>query len=304
MKGVFDTKANSGYDDDLVRRYHFPSDYLDEVTELVGNWIVYRETQRNRGRRAYVAVALVDRVTPDPRLPGHYYAIISQFLPFDRIVPLLGPDGYREQVLREVPDRKRVGAYLQGKSVRHLPETDFAQIVRAGLGPTLDSGVADGKPSVLPDGGDADALLQAPVAEQERRIQQILLNRKIRDISFRRHVCEAYDYRCAVTGLRIMDRAGKAEVQAAHILPVAENGPDVVQNGIALCGTAHWLFDRHLISLTDDLRLLVSHNTIPPEFRDLFRKQLARAHLPADHALWPHPTYLQRHREAYDRPTG
>jgi putative restriction endonuclease len=33
---------------------------------------------------------------------------------------------------------------------------------------------------------------------------------------------------------------------------VAEGGPDVVQNGIALSATAHWLFDRHLIALTDD----------------------------------------------------
>jgi putative restriction endonuclease len=101
------------------------------------------------------------------------------------------------------------------------------------------------------------SLLDAPVEEQERRIEQILVNRKIRDASFRRQVCDAYDNICAVTKFRIVNGGGKAEVQAAHIWPVAAGGPDVIQNGIALSGTAHWLFDRHLISLTDDYRLLV-----------------------------------------------
>jgi predicted restriction endonuclease len=83
------------------------------------------------------------------------------------------------------------------------------------------------------------ALLDAPIEEQERRVEQILLNRKIRDANFRRQVCDAYDNRCAVTKLRIINGGGKAEAQAAHVWPVAAGGPDVVQNGIALSGTAH-----------------------------------------------------------------
>ncbi|MGE4078360.1 MAG: HNH endonuclease, partial [Reyranella sp.] len=100
------------------------------------------------------------------------------------------------------------------------------------------------------------------------------MNRKVREANFRRHVCEAYDNTCAVTGLRILNGGGKAEVQAAHIWSVANGGPDVVQNGLALSATAHWLFDRHLISLTDDYGLLVSHNRIPSELQALFQKQL------------------------------
>jgi putative restriction endonuclease len=125
------------------------------------------------------------------------------------------------------------------------------------------------------------------------------VNRKIRDANFRRHVCEAYDDRCAVTGLRIINGGGRSEVQAAHIWGVGEGGPDVVQNGIALSGTIHWLFDRHLISLTDEYRLLVSHNKVPSELRVLFERQLDRIHLPKDKRLWPHPTYIERHRERF-----
>ena len=73
----------------------------------------------------------------------------------------------------------------------------------------------------------------------ERRIAEMLVNRKIRDARFRGAICEAYDNRCAVTGLRIINGGGRAEVQAAHIWPVKDGGPDVVQNGIALSATAH-----------------------------------------------------------------
>jgi putative restriction endonuclease len=150
-----------------------------------------------------------------------------------------------------------------------------------------------------PQHADADSLafVSAPPEEQERRMAQMLVNRKIRDAAFRRSVCDAYDNRCAVTGLRIINGGGKAE--AAHIWSVAAGGPDVVQNGIALSATVHWLFDRHLISLTDDLGLLVSHNKVPSELRSLFARQLDRIHLPTDRRLWPHPAYVRRHREEF-----
>jgi putative restriction endonuclease len=72
-----------------------------------------------------------------------------------------------------------------------------------------------------------------------------------------------------------------------------------VQNGIAMSATVHWLFDRHLISLTDGLSLLVSHNRVPGELRNLFARQLDRIHLPTDRKLWPNPLYVARHRERF-----
>lgn len=204
------------------------------------------------------------------------------------------------RLLRKIGDRTRVGAYLQGKSVRTLSEPDFAAIARAGLAQTLSPSNAI---RLELDEAHVDeptqALLRLPMEEQERRIEQILMNRKIREAGFRRKVCDAYDNRCAVTGLRIVNGGGKAEAQAAHIWPVAAGGPDVVQNGIALSATAHWLFDRHLISLTDEYRILVSHNKVPSELRVLFEKQMERIHLPADPRLWPERSYVARHRDIF-----
>jgi putative restriction endonuclease len=300
VKGIFDTKANSGYDDEIVRRYHFPPQYRTVAQQLIGDWIVYREPQRNGGRRAYIAVARVQRIEADPLRAGYSYAIVDEYLPFDRPVPFANNGAYAEAALREISNPSRVGAYLQGKSIRIVSDADFEAIVRAGLGETLGPANAV-RPGLDPYQFDEEALdlLGAPPAEQERRIEQILVNRKIREASFRRHVCDAYDNRCAVTGLRIINGGGKAEVQAAHIWSVAAGGPDVVQNGLALSGTVHWLFDRHLISLTDDYGLLVSHNKVPAELRGLFSKHLDRIHLPDDPRLWPHRGYIAIHREAF-----
>lgn len=308
MKAVFDTKPNSGYDDEIVRRYHIPtqSNYLAAAEAAVGDWIVYREPQRNGGRRAYVAVARVLRIERDRNRPDHAYAIVGEYLPFDRPVPFAGAadGGYWEEPLRLIEDRTRVGASLQNKSVRYLTDRDFCAIVNAGLAETLapENAIRLGltAPAVGLEEGvrpfDFDA---PPGIEQVRRVEEMLVNRKIRDANFRRQVCEAYDDRCAVTGLRIINGGGRSEVQAAHIWGVGEGGPDVVQNGLALSGTVHWLFDRHLISLTDDYRLLVSHNKVPADLRVLFERQMDRIHLPEDERLWPHPTYLKKHRERY-----
>jgi putative restriction endonuclease len=221
-------------------------------------------------------------------------------IPFDDVVPLEKATGFYEKQLDFVAKRSLIGRTLQGHSVRTISEIEFGDIVRAGLNETLsptnavrlelDSAHVD--PTTL-------GLLTAPEEQQEREIVQILMNRKVRDASFRRKVCDAYDNTCAVTGLRMINGGGKAEAQAAHIWSVADGGPDVVQNGLALSGTAHWLFDRHLISLTDDFGLLVSHNRVPSELQSLFKNQLKRIHLPTDRSLWPYLPYVQRHRAAF-----
>jgi putative restriction endonuclease len=307
MKGVFDTKAESGYDDAIVERYHFPSRYLAEAETMVGDWIVYREPQRNGGRKAYIATARIARLERDPIRQGHVYAVMVDFLAFDRPVPFRGPQGYWEESLRSLSDQSKAGVTLQGHSVRRIGEADFAAIVQAGLCETLAPSNAIrlelDPPHLDPltERALAFGLAEAPATwdAPERQVEQVLLNRKIRDANFRRAVCDAYDSRCAITGLRLINGGGKAEVQAAHIWPVSEGGPDVVQNGLALSGTVHWLFDRHLISLTDEYRLLVSHNKVPAELRGLFANQMERIHLPRDKALWPHTPYVARHRERF-----
>jgi len=299
MKAVFDTKPSSGYDDDLLRHYQFPRRYLRLVEQVAGDWIVLRRPRADGGNLAYFAVARVVGLEPDPREPKLTLARLADYLEFDRTVDWRSEGRYAEEALRELPT-KDVGVYLRGRSVRLLTEADFSAIVTAGLSETLapENAVRLGLVGVE-EATTPFEFGEGLGAGHVRRVEQLLVNRKIRDANFRRHVCEAYEDRCAVTGLRIINGGGRSEVQAAHIWGVGEGGPDVVQNGIALSGTVHWLFDRHLISVTDEYRLLVAHNRVPAELRVLFERQMDRIHLPADERLWPHPRYLAQHRERF-----
>ena len=304
MKAVFDTKANSGYGDKLPELYHFPVAKYRAVAEAaLGDWVLYREVRDNHGRQAYIGVGRLAALEPDPSDRTQAYAHITDYVPFEPPVAFGGaPQGYYwEEPLRALPDRSLVGASLRGRSMRSLSDFDFAAIVAAGLGETL-------KPEHLvrygPGMAEQDQMqitgYPGPADDAfVRRIEQALVNRKVRDANFRRLVCQAYDDTCAVTGLRIINGGGRSEVQAAHIWSVESGGPDVVQNGIALSGTVHWLFDRHLISLSDDYRLLVAHNRVPAELRTLFQNQMEQIRLPRDQRAWPSRKYIERHRERF-----
>ncbi len=80
----------------------------------------------------------------------------------------------------------------------------------------------------------------------------------VRDPAFRRVVTEAYDWRCAATGLRVLLPTGESMVEAAHIVPFSESGDDDPCNGLALAPNLHWAFDKNLIALGEDLKWQVS----------------------------------------------
>src|SRR5437899_2765347 len=99
MKGIFDTRPDSGYDDEIQSRYHFPDRYLAEAQKTVGDWIVYRATRRGGSRIGYFAAAQVKSIDPDPAAVGHSYARIENYLPFDELVPLEWSRGFYEPQL-------------------------------------------------------------------------------------------------------------------------------------------------------------------------------------------------------------
>jgi len=79
-----------------------------------------------------------------------------------------------------------------------------------------------------------------------------------RDPKFRYKVLQAYEYRCAATGFRAALGGSYFGCEAAHVKWHAYEGPDEVENGLALEPTLHKLFDAGAWSLTDDRKILVS----------------------------------------------
>lgn len=291
--GVFIHRADSIYDDSPAEQYQFPSQYLGRAQPFVGDWIVYYEPRKVSQTRGYFAVAKVQQIIPDPNAPRMYIAVIEpgSYLDFVNPVPFTGPAGIIETGVLNADGR--ISGRAQS-AVRPLSSSDFNRIIQQGLddtAPLLPRVDEAGTSSGLDEG-------QTPFQfEQERERASLLTSRVVRDRVFRRIVLRAYDERCSVTGLKLINGFGRAEVAAAHIRPVEANGPDIVSNGIALSGTAHWMFDRGLISLADDLEILVSRQVNDPDgVRALINKS-GRAVEPRRPPDRPHPHFLQWHRE-------
>ncbi len=75
-----------------------------------------------------------------------------------------------------------------------------------------------------------------------------------RTMAFRRLVREAYAFRCAASGWRIVLPDYKVLVEAAHIVPFCETQDDRPQNGIALTPNFHWAMDRNIIAPGPDMK--------------------------------------------------
>ena len=80
----------------------------------------------------------------------------------------------------------------------------------------------------------------------------------VRSSAFRRLVIEAYDFRCAATGWRLILPDYSYLVDAAHIVPFSETADDRPQNGMALTPTFHRALDKGMIAPGPDLRWHVS----------------------------------------------
>ena len=290
---VFIHRSDSIYDDSPAERYQFPSQYLGRAQASIGDWIIYYEPRKVAETRGYFAVAKVERIVPDPTARGMYLALIEpgSYCDFATPVPFSGPDGVVEQGV--LNDQGRISGRAQS-AVRPISPGDFNRIVTLGL---------EQDAPLLPriDDPSPTSLVQEEVApfqfEQQRDRVSLLTSRIVRDRVFRRNVLRAYDERCAVTGLKLINGGGRAEVEAAHIRPVEANGPDIVSNGLALSGTAHWMFDRGLIGLADDMTIMVSRQVNDPDGVRGILNRSGYALVPARAAERLHPHFLQWHRD-------
>jgi putative restriction endonuclease len=291
--GVFIHRSDSIYDDSPAERYQFPGQYLGRVQSCVGDWIVYYEPRKVAETRGYFAIAQVERVIPDPTTSGMYLALIEpgSYLDFVNPVPFSDASGVVEKgVLNE---QGRISGRAQS-AVRPLSLADFQRIVTLGLNESAPLLPRIGEEFAPPGLHDEQTPFEF---EQDRERASFSVSRIVRDRIFRQNVLRAYSERCAISGLRLINGRGRAEVAAAHIRPVEANGPDIVNNGIALSGTVHWMFDRGLLGVSDDLQILISRQANDPDGIRTLINETGFA-LPTRHPFErPHPRFLQWHRE-------
>ena len=299
-KVVLTAKVEPSYDDLPEERYHFPRTYLRQIEQAVGDWAVYYEPRRSTaadssrgGRQVYFAVARVTSIVDDKHDASRFYALIADYLEFDHPLSFRQGAKYFESSLQRDDGGTNKGAF--GRSVRVVPENEFEMIVQLGFASALVDGSFAVPPLIAAD-RVASRLITSDAMQDARPVVERLVARPFRDVAFRSSVRAAYDKRCAITGLKLINGGGRPEVQAAHIRPIAQGGTDSVRNGIALSGTAHWMFDRGMFSIADDFEILVAAKAVPDDALRLIRED-RRLLVPARPELRPVPDAMRYHRE-------
>jgi len=113
--------------------------------------------------------------------------------------------------------------------------------------------------SIAPDvllavGLDPDTVLHA----QQTLPGTALETPRQRDPKWRADIIQAWDRQCAFCDFDGQLYGGTVGIDAAHVRWFAFEGPDSLDNGLALCALCHKLFDRGALGIDLDLRVCVS----------------------------------------------
>jgi putative restriction endonuclease len=165
-------------------------------------------------------VWVLDRDVPEDTI-GTLAAVTGRFHP--EVEKILADDpGLRASVARAMVDS-------------HFPDTIAPDVLSAvGLDPDTVLHAAD----TVPD----------PSGAGKRR----------RDPNWRETIIQAWDRQCAFCGFDGQLYGAAIGIDAAHVRWFALDGPDDLDNGLALCALHHKLFDRGVLGVGLDLRVHVS----------------------------------------------
>jgi putative restriction endonuclease len=297
MAAIFHIKSRECNNQCRELRFRFNDKYQHIVRDTLGDWIIYYQPMPRAGKRSirpagYFAAARVIEVHAAIDGPGYSEAGLEQYVEFPTSVPFslrdpfFGKNLYFEKDMQESDGS--VNASLAQRSVRAITDDNFKQIMVAGLRTVL----TGEEPPVSPT--SSWGFSEDPPAPSERT--RILASRSLRDRAFRQMVGEAYGMECAMTGISMRAPDGTFEVECAHIMPVEAGGPDSASNGIALSRCLHWMFDKGLISIGADYRILKSRHYFQPQIDKLFNES-GRINLPKNDSDRPHPEFLRYHRD-------
>lgn len=142
-----------------------------------------------------------------------------------------------------------------------------------------------------------------PAADYQQEIATLLAQKDEEEIFFRgslfkKEIPRMYHYACCISGLRVASLPDLAMIDACHIRPFSESHDDTISNGLSLCPNLHRAFDRGLIAISNEYRVLVSsaftENDTPYGIKQFEGKAIA---LPRNEAQWPLVGNLEWHRE-------
>ena len=125
-------------------------------------------------------------------------------------------------------------------------------------------------------------------------------DRFIRGHAFKKAIPRIYQNTCAITGLRVDASIQISMIDACHIVPFAESYNDTITNGIALCPNLHRAFDRGLVSIDQDYKVLLADHFTENASEYSLRQFAGRSLLlPTSPRHYPDQENLEIHRRRF-----
>lgn len=124
---------------------------------------------------------------------------------------------------------------------------------------------------------------------------------KLRDARFARNVINAYGAICSISELKVTVVANVSMLDACHILPFKESYNNNIENGFALCPNLHRAFDRGLIAVDNDYKVIVSNIFKENEQSNYSIRQFEgkKLLLPNNKLHYPKIEYFKAHKERF-----
>lgn len=106
-------------------------------------------------------------------------------------------------------------------------------------------------------------ILNEDAIEYRKEIKRLLQQNNeeevfLRGSLFKREIPKIYNNTCCISGMRIDATINVSMVDACHIVPFSESYDDTITNGIALCPNLHRAFDRGLIGIDEQYKVIIS----------------------------------------------
>lgn len=118
---------------------------------------------------------------------------------------------------------------------------------------------------------------------------------------FKKEIPKIYNYTCCISGLRIIADKEVQMIDACHIVPFSVSGDDTIGNGISLCPNLHRAFDRGLIAISDDYRVMVKPFFEEANAYSVKQFEGKELLLPREREFYPLVENLRKHREGIGR---
>lgn len=148
---------------------------------------------------------------------------------------------------------------------------------------------------------EAPQLYQLKYQELQKQLSKEELEEEtfVRDGAFKKIIANLYGHTCAISGLRVEATQNISMIDGCHIKPWSISHDDTATNGIALCPNLHRAFDRGLITLDEDYRIVLSKHFIEPEASPYSIAQFkgSQVLLPANTIWHPSQENLHYHRK-------